>query len=196
MGQGTAAQRSAQWYIAIAAAAPALIERVEPYWVIATSPLAGRYHLVGQSRPLGAEDEADPFRQSAGLQRDRAGQVVNADDDVLLFAHRRRERGDVRVMFDTQVAVGHHRATAVPATPADDVHAGHVERVGGPHHRADVEVVLPVLDGDPERMPCAVEVGDDRSRAASTDSDRHVAAVAGARAAPDPAASSSGHGSG
>jgi hypothetical protein len=33
------AQRSAQWYIAMAAAAPALMDRVEPYWLIATSCL-------------------------------------------------------------------------------------------------------------------------------------------------------------
>ena len=33
------AQRSAQWYIAIAAAAPAFRDRVEPYWVIATRSL-------------------------------------------------------------------------------------------------------------------------------------------------------------
>ena len=36
------------------------------------------------------------------------------------------------------------------------------EGVGGPHHRADVEVVLPVLDRDVERVPAGVEVGDDR----------------------------------
>ena len=36
------------------------------------------------------------------------------------------------------------------------------ERVGGAHDRADVEVVLPVLDRDVELVPAGVEVGDDR----------------------------------
>ena len=36
------------------------------------------------------------------------------------------------------------------------------ERVGGPHHGADVEVVLPVLDRDVERVPARVQVGHDR----------------------------------
>ena len=40
--------------------------------------------------------------------------------------------------------------------------AGRAEGVGVAHHRADVEVVAPVLDRDVERVPAAVEVGDDR----------------------------------
>ena len=60
------------------------------------------------------------------------------------------------------VAVGHHRAAPVPAPVADDVHLAGEERVGGADDRADVEVVLPVLDGDVEVVPPGVEVGDDR----------------------------------
>ncbi len=60
------------------------------------------------------------------------------------------------------VAVGDHGAPAVPASLADDVNRGREERVGVAHHRPDVQVVLPVLDGDVERHPAQVEVGDDR----------------------------------
>ena len=62
------------------------------------------------------------------------------------------------------VAVGDHRAAPVPAPPPDDVHLGGEERVGGAHDRADVEVVLPVLDGDVERVAAGVEVGARRRR--------------------------------
>ena len=68
----------------------------------------------------------------------------------------------VGVVPDVLVAVGDHRPAAVPPPPADDVHLGGQERVGVAHDRADVEVVLPVLDGDVERVPALVEVGDDR----------------------------------
>ena len=60
------------------------------------------------------------------------------------------------------VAVGHHRPAPVPPPVADDVHLTGEERVGGPDDRADVEVVLPVLDRHVEVVPPGVEVGDDR----------------------------------
>ena len=76
-----------------------------------------------------------------------------------------REGRDIRVVLDVLVAVGDHRAALVPATAADDVHRIGGERVGAAHDRADVHVVLPVLDGHVERMPALVEVGDDRVHA-------------------------------
>ena len=57
------------------------------------------------------------------------------------------------MVFDVLVAVGDHRAALVPAATADDVHGVGDERVGAAHDRADVHVVLPVLDGDVERVP-------------------------------------------
>ena len=70
--------------------------------------------------------------------------------------------GDRRVVAHVLVAVGHHRAAPVPPPVADDVHLAGQERVGRADDRADVEVVLPVLDGDVEVVPPGVEVGDDR----------------------------------
>ena len=58
------------------------------------------------------------------------------------------------------VAVGHHRAAPVPPAPPDDVHLGGEEGVGVADHRADVEVVLPVLDRHVEVVPAPVQVGD------------------------------------
>ena len=69
---------------------------------------------------------------------------------------------DRGVVAQVLVLLGDHRAPPVPAALADDVHLGGEERVRGAHDRADVAVVLPVLDGDVERMPAPVEVGDDR----------------------------------
>jgi len=60
------------------------------------------------------------------------------------------------------VSVGHHRAATVPPPLADDVHLRGAERVGAADDRADVHVVLPVLDGDVKRMPVLIEVGHDR----------------------------------
>ena len=84
------------------------------------------------------------------------------EDGQLLLVRPRRELVDVRVVADVLVAVGDHRAAPVPAAVADDVHLGGQERVGVAHDGADVEVVLPVLDRDVERVPARVEVGDDR----------------------------------
>ena len=49
--------------------------------------------------------------------------------------------------------------------------------VRGPHHRADVAVVFPVLDRNVERMPTGVEVSDDRlDRPVAVDVE-HIAAI-------------------
>ena len=69
---------------------------------------------------------------------------------------------NVLMVDDVLVAVGDHGTAAVPAALADDVHLGGGEGVGGAHDRADVEVVLPVLDRDVEGVAAGVEVGDDR----------------------------------
>jgi hypothetical protein len=66
------------------------------------------------------------------------------------------------VVADVLVAVGDHRAAAVPAAAAHDVDLRRQERVRVAHDRSDVEVVLPVLDRDVERVPARVEVGHDR----------------------------------
>ena len=65
-------------------------------------------------------------------------------------------------MADVLVPIGDHRPSSVPAPLSDDVHLRGEEGVGGPNDTADVEVVLPVLDGDMEPMATGVEVGDDR----------------------------------
>ena len=66
------------------------------------------------------------------------------------------------VVADVLVAVGDHGPAAVPPASSDDVDFLGEERVGGAHHGADVEVVLPVLDGDVEVVPLGVQVRDDR----------------------------------
>ena len=53
-----------------------------------------------------------------------------------------------------------------------------VEGVGGPDHRADVEVVLPVLDRDMEPVPGPVQVRDDRLEPPVPVAVRDIAAVA------------------
>ncbi len=87
------------------------------------------------------------------------------------------------VVAHVLVAVGDHRAAPVPPTVADDVHLGGEERVGGADDRADVEVVLPVLDRDVEVVPAGVEVGDDRLHRPVAVAVDDVAAVALGRAA-------------
>ena len=89
-----------------------------------------------------------------------------------------RERLDARVVPHVLVAVGHHRAAPVPAPVADDVHLAGEERVGRAHDRADVEVVLPVLDRDVEVVAAGVEVGDDRLQRPVAVAVHHVAPVA------------------
>ncbi len=52
---------------------------------------------------------------------------------------------DRRMVFDVLVQLGHQRALAIPFVRADDMHTPRGECVGGTHHRADVEIVRPIL---------------------------------------------------
>ena len=54
------------------------------------------------------------------------------------------------------VAVGDHGSAAVPSTVSDDVNFGGEKRVSCSNDRADVEVVLPVFDGNVEFVAAAV----------------------------------------
>ena len=60
------------------------------------------------------------------------------------------------------IPVSDHRTAAVPSPLTDDVHFGGEEGVRGTDDGSDVEVVLPVLDGNVERVTSRVEVSDDR----------------------------------
>jgi hypothetical protein len=66
------------------------------------------------------------------------------------------------MVLDVLVAVGDHRAAPVPPPTADDVNRRSEKRIRVPDDSPDVEVMLPVLDRDMERMPAPVEVGNDR----------------------------------
>lgn len=66
------------------------------------------------------------------------------------------------MVADVLVAVGHHRAAAVPPFSANDVHLCRQERVRVPNNGPDVEVVVPVFDRDVKRMTAIVQVGNDR----------------------------------
>jgi hypothetical protein len=56
------------------------------------------------------------------------------------------------------IAVGDHRAPAVPAAAAHDVDRPGEKGVRVAHDRADVRVVLPVLDRHVEGMTAGIEV--------------------------------------
>src|SRR5262245_10837837 len=66
------------------------------------------------------------------------------------------------MVTDVLVSISDHRAPPVPPAFADDVDLAGEEGVRRSHNAADVEVVLPVLDGDMEVMPSRVQIGDDR----------------------------------
>jgi hypothetical protein len=68
---------------------------------------------------------------------------------------------DRRMVRNVEVAVGDHGASPVPAATADDVYATNVERVGRTHHRANVEVVFPVLDRNLQDMAPGLKIGND-----------------------------------
>ncbi len=121
----------------------------------------GVLHLGRQPWSLLTEHERTSLRKSSALQRYRSRQHVDADQWEPGPVRPRDEPGHVLVVVHVLIPVGHHRPPPVPSALADDVDRGGQERVGVADHRADVEVVLPVLDRDVERMTAGVEIGHD-----------------------------------
>ena len=75
------------------------------------------------------------------------------------------------------ITIGDHGSATVPSPLADDMDRGRQEGVGVTHDRADVEVVLPVLDGNVKWVTAGVEVGDDRLARPVPISIDHIATV-------------------
>ena len=148
--------------MAIPLATPALIERVEPYWAMEkTWSQAAR---AGSDRPGPSWPNSSTHRRgrvtvSSGAAPGRLSMPITGSPAPCAQA---TNSSIVVVVPHVLVAVGDHGAAPVPPAPADDVHLGGEERVGVADHRADVEVVLPVLDRDVEVVPAGVQVGDDR----------------------------------
>ena len=164
------------------------MERVEPNWAIDSTSVQIACASCGQARSLLTEQQDAGRGQFVRLQRDRAGQIVDPDHGQSVLGGVRRKILEARVVADVLVTVGDHRAAAVPLPVADDVHLGGEEGVRSPDDRADVQVVLPVLDRDVERVPPPVQVRDDRLERPVAVLVDHVPPVTGTRAVPDPAA--------
>ncbi len=179
-------------------ATPALIDRVDPYCAIENNSVQAA--RAGSDRPgtLLAEEQDAAARQRGGLHRPRAGQVVDADHREVALGGPGHELTDGRMMPDVLVTIGDHGAPPVPLALTDDVHLGGEERVGVAYHRADVEVVLPVLDRDMEVVPAACPGRRRRPRGASSGSGRRRCGGRRARAArgrtADPSGRSPTHG--
>ena len=138
--------------MAMPEATPALIERVEPYWLIEQTS-ADRVPDRGRTAPV--PPGRTPARTARAARPTRAapapGRLSMPTSGSSCRRGPRHEVLDGRVVAHVLVAVGDHGAPPVPAAPPDDVHLGGQEGVGVAHDRADVHVVLPVLDGHVER---------------------------------------------
>lgn len=61
---------------------------------------------------------------------------------------------------DTLISIGHHRAPSIPAFPTNNVNGVGEECIRRAHNRADIEIVLPVLDRYMKRVTAGVEIPD------------------------------------
>ena len=148
--------------IAMAAAAPALMDLVDPYCAIES--VSRQQRRNGSDSPVPSwppKTKTHAGGKSAASSGARSRQVVDTEDRYRRLGSPLVEGLDRCVVVDVLIPVGHHRSTAIPTSVSDDVHLGRKERVGSTDDGADVEVVLPVLDGDVETVPALVEVGDD-----------------------------------
>ena len=156
------AQRLTHACIAIPAATPALMERVEPNCAIeqtASAPARPRRSSPGPSWPkrssaCAAGRTSRAARRRAGCRRRRSCSRPRA----------RTSRSSAAVARAGRAGSGRSpwRRAGSSAGCRRSIDLAGEERVGGAHDGADVEVVAPVLDRDGEVVAAGVEVGDDR----------------------------------
>jgi len=65
-------------------------------------------------------------------------------------------------MANVLISVGNHGTASIPSTLSDHDYFRSKKGICGAHHRADVQVVTPILDRDGEFVAPGVEIGDDR----------------------------------
>lgn len=112
--------------------------------------------LGGQTDPFLAEKQHAVLGERIGLNRHRAGQIVDSDEDQVVCRGPRLQVLRILVMANVLVAIGNHCPTSVPALAPHDVHLGGKERVSGAHNRTDIEVVLKVFDRNVETVPAGI----------------------------------------
>ena len=111
--------------IAIAAAAEALIDRVDPNCAIenvASQASRAASESPGPSWPNRKHTRRGTSVVSRCSEPGRLSMPHSAHRPAALVAEVRRQRRDVLVVDDVLVAVGDHRAAPVPPPVADDVH--------------------------------------------------------------------------
>lgn len=133
---------------------------------------------VGQAVALLAEQQDARKRKLCRFDRQCSLKVVDAEHWQILGHRPRGQLCGVGVMTHVLVAVGDHGPSPVPPTTTDDMHLLGKERVGRAHDRADVEVMVEVLDRDMERMSTQVKIGDDGVEPPVAIAIDHIAAVA------------------
>ena len=144
------------------AATAALMLRVEPNCAIDTvssAPVRAASEMPGPSWPNTSRQSRGSAVVSSGTE---PGMLSTATTVSPASAAKASSSSVLSWWRQVLVAVGDHGAATVPAPASDDVHGVDGEGVGGADHRADVGVVAEVLDGDVQRVPAAVDVGDDR----------------------------------
>ena len=145
--------------IAIPAATPALMLRVDPNWAIDTVRSACRCACRSR-RSLLTEQQHALARQVRGLQRYRSG-VLSTTTTTASPAPRPTISSSTVVVHQMLVAVGDHRPAPVPAPPPDDVHRGGADAFAVPTVPM-LASCAGILDGHVKRMPPGVDIGDDR----------------------------------
>src|SRR5699024_12278406 len=81
-------------------------------------------------------------------------------------------------MLQVLIAVGHHRAAAIPAASAHDMHGINSKDISSAHNGADISVVFEILNRDVQRVPASIDISDNRFAAPIAIGVDEVAALA------------------
>ena len=134
--------------------------------------------LLRQARALLAKNQHTLLRQIIRLQGHRIRENINTNNLQALTLRPRHKILNRRMMTHMLITIRHHRTTTIPTATPNNMDLLRQHRIRGTHHRANIQVMLPILNRHMKIMAARIQVSNNRVHRPVTVLIHHVTAVA------------------
>ena len=134
--------------------------------------------LLRQARALLTKNQHTLLRQIIRLQRHRIRKNINTNNLQTLSLRPRHKILNRRMMTHMLITIRHHRTTTIPAATPNNMDLLRQHRIRSTHHRANIQVMLPILNRHMKIMAARIQISNNRVHRPVTILIHHVTAVA------------------
>ena len=134
--------------------------------------------LLRQTRALLTKNQHTLLRQIIRLQGHRIRKNINTNNLQTLSLRPRHKILNRRMMTHMLITIRHHRTTTIPAATPNNMDLLRQHRIRSTHHRANIQIMLPILNRHMKIMAARIQVSNNRVHRPVTVLIHHVTAVA------------------